>query len=90
MATLEDYVTIIEAAKTLRLHPETVKRLVRQGDLQATKLHNTWLIRKDVLAAFASTYKPSRGPGSRFRRIQEEAARGMSRQAASDTPRAES
>ena len=47
--TLEDYVTAIEAGRQLKVHPETVKRLCRQGDLPAEKLHNTWLIRKEVL-----------------------------------------
>lgn len=75
MAELNDYLTVIQAAEVLRLHPETVKPLCRQGDLQATKIHNTWLVHRDNLAAFVSTYTPGRGPGSRFRRLQEEAAR---------------
>ncbi|MBI4339269.1 MAG: helix-turn-helix domain-containing protein [Chloroflexi bacterium] len=89
MVGLADYLTIIQAAEVLRLHPETVKRLCRQGDIQASKVHNTWLIRKDTLAAFATTYRPTRGPGSRFRRIQEEAARRMASHGESDTPRTE-
>ena len=63
--TLEDYVTAIEAAQRLRVHPETVKRLCRQGDLPARKLRNTWLIRSDVLELFSSTYDPR--PGAKRR-----------------------
>lgn len=85
MAELADYVTIIQAASVLRLHPETVKRLCRQGDIEAAKIHNTWLIHKDTLAAFASGYSPRRGPGSRYRRLQEEAARYLPRQLRFDT-----
>lgn len=85
MAQLDDYLTIIQAARVLRLHPETVKRLCRQGDIPAAKVHNTWLIHKRDLASFSSTYKPSRGPGSRFRRIQEEAARYLPRQLSLDS-----
>ena len=63
--TLEDYVTAIEAGRQLKVHPETVKRLCRQGDLPAEKLHNTWLIRKEVLVQFSKTYNPR--PGAKRR-----------------------
>ena len=58
---LDNYVTVIEASRRLRVHPETVKRLCRQGDLPASKLHNTWLITKETLDSFAATYIPRRG-----------------------------
>ncbi|MCD6453575.1 MAG: helix-turn-helix domain-containing protein [Dehalococcoidales bacterium] len=61
MAPLEDYLNVIEAARRLSVHPETVKRLCRQGDLKATKIHNTWLIRRTVLKDFAVSYVPRRG-----------------------------
>ncbi len=40
----EDYVDVIEAGKKLRIHPETVKRLIGQGTIPATKFSNKWLI----------------------------------------------
>jgi excisionase family DNA binding protein len=58
---LEKYFTVIEAAKRLGIHPDTVKRLCRQGDIPATKLHNTWLIHNDNLEVFAGNYWPKRG-----------------------------
>jgi len=61
MAPLDNYFTVNEASHRLRVHPETVKRLCRQGDLPAIKIHNTWLITKDVLDSFAGTYSPQRG-----------------------------
>ena len=61
MVSLDNYVNVIEAGRRLKIHPETVKRLCRQGDLPATKLHNTWLISKDVLDNFGRTYTPKRG-----------------------------
>lgn len=62
MPVLDDYVSVIEAAKTLGVHWETVKRMCREGRLPAQKVHNMWLIDKDVLAKFASTYdEPRRG-----------------------------
>ena len=57
----DDYFNVIEAARRLKVHPETVKRLCRQGDIPANKLHNTWLIQKDTLDNFAGTYIPHRG-----------------------------
>ncbi len=68
MGLLEDYVNVIEAGRRLKVHPETVKRLCRQGDIPATKIHNTWLIAKDVLNNFAGTYIPK--PGARRRLIE--------------------
>jgi hypothetical protein len=40
MAGLDDYFNVIEASRRLKVHPETVKRLCRQGDLPAVKLHD--------------------------------------------------
>jgi excisionase family DNA binding protein len=61
MVLLDNYFNVIEASHRLKVHPETVKRLCRQGDLPAIKIHNTWLITKDVLDSFAGTYNPQRG-----------------------------
>jgi len=61
MALLDNYFNVIEAGHRLKVHPETVKRLCRQGDLPAIKIHNTWLITKEVLDNFAGTYMPTRG-----------------------------
>jgi len=61
MTTLDGYVTANEAADRLKVHLETVKRLCRQGDLPAVKLHNTWIITRDSLDVFAGTYDSRRG-----------------------------
>ena len=61
MTILDSYFNVIEASRRLKVHPETVKRLCRQGDLPAEKLHNTWLINRDILEDFAATYIPRRG-----------------------------
>jgi len=57
---------VIEAGRRLRIHPETVKRLCRQKDLPAVKLHNTWLISKEILDNFAGTYVSRRGAKKRL------------------------
>ena len=62
MPILDSYMNVIEAATVLGVHWETVKRLCREGRIPAEKIHNKWLINKDVLARFAATYdEPRRG-----------------------------
>jgi len=61
MTPLDGYYNVIEVGRRLKVHPETVKRLCRQGDLPAVKIHNTWLIGEDILDNFAGTYSPRRG-----------------------------
>lgn len=66
MPVLDDYVSVVEASKVLGVHWETVKRMCREGRIPARKVHNMWLIDKDVLAKFASTYdEPRRGKRKR-------------------------
>jgi len=66
MELRDSYFNVIEAGRRLKVHPETVKRLCRQGDLPAIKIHNTWLIKKDILDNFAGTYIPKRGARKRL------------------------
>jgi excisionase family DNA binding protein len=61
MTILSEYATVNEVARRLKVHPETVKRLCRQGDLPAEKIHNTWLVNRTILDLFASTYVPTKG-----------------------------
>ena len=66
MELRDNYFNVIEAGRRLRIHPETVKRLCRQGDLPAIKIHNTWLIARNILGNFAGTYIPKRGARKRL------------------------
>ena len=66
MQLRDNYFNVIEASRRLKVHPETVKRLCRQGDLPAIKIHNTWLIATDTLDNFAGTYNPKRGARRRL------------------------
>ena len=63
---LENYIDVIEASKILNVHPETVRRLIREGKLTATKFGNKWIMERDRLRTFANTYDGSRG---RLRRL---------------------
>ena len=63
---LENYIDVIEASKILNVHPETVKRLIREGKLTATKFGNKWIMELDRLQAFANTYDGRRGKSRRL------------------------
>ena len=56
-----DFLTTLEAASTLNLHPGTIKRLCRLGKLRGEKVNNGWLISKKEVDTFASTYQETRG-----------------------------
>lgn len=59
----DDYADVSFAAERLKIHPESVKRLIRVGKLPARKFANKWFIRKDELEQFAGYYIPR--PGNR-------------------------
>jgi excisionase family DNA binding protein len=59
--SFDDYVTVAEAARRLNIHPESVRRLIRKGELPARKFANTWLIEITTLEQFASNYDPRPG-----------------------------
>ena len=56
-----DFLTTVEAASTLNLHPGTIKRLCRLGKLRGEKVNNGWLIPKIEVETFASNYEETRG-----------------------------
>ncbi len=61
MPILGEYLDVIEAAKMLGVHWETVKRLCREGQIPAQKVHNKWLIHKQDLDKFTKIYSGQRG-----------------------------
>ena len=52
LMSLDEYVTAEEAAQMLRYNPESVRRLVRSGKLQADKMSGVWLIYRDAVRAY--------------------------------------
>jgi excisionase family DNA binding protein len=60
---LDDYVTVTDVAERLGIHPESVRRLIRQGKLPAKKFAQSWLVERDVLEQFANGY--DRRPGNK-------------------------
>lgn len=58
---LEQYAGVKEVSERLNIHPESVRRLIRQGKLPAIKFGNKWLVDKATLEQFASRYDPRPG-----------------------------
>jgi len=52
--TAEQVYTVEEAAKALKVNPETVKRMLRTGKLGAIKIGRLWRIRESDLQTFLS------------------------------------
>lgn len=53
---LENYADVNQVSKRLGIHPESVRRLIRDGKLPAIKFGNKWLVEKSLLEQFASSY----------------------------------
>jgi excisionase family DNA binding protein len=49
MIEARNMLTVDETAKYLSLTPETVRRLIRRGELRATKLGKVWRVSREVL-----------------------------------------
>jgi len=58
---LADVVGVDEVADALGIHPESVRRLIREGRLNARKLGNKWLVSRAYLAGYAGTYRSETG-----------------------------
>jgi excisionase family DNA binding protein len=58
---LDNYAGVEVVCKRLNIHPESVRRLIRQGKLPAIKFGNKWLVEKSVLEQYASRYDPRPG-----------------------------
>lgn len=58
---LDNYVDVQGVAERLNIHPESVRRLIRQGKLPAIKFGNKWLIERATLEQYASHYDPRPG-----------------------------
>lgn len=73
---LNNLVNVLEASHRLGIHPDTVKRLIYRGKLPAVKVGNTWLIDKDELNLFASTYTGKRGAPKKRRLFESHQGTG--------------
>jgi excisionase family DNA binding protein len=68
MSVIDGWLDVVEVSKMLNVHPETVKALIRRGDLPAYKLGSKWLVAEAVASQFATVYnnpsRPKTGPNA--------------------------
>jgi len=56
MPDLAEFMTVDEAAKKLKFHPETVRRLVRSGILDGKKWGREWLVLKSSVENYIKQF----------------------------------
>jgi excisionase family DNA binding protein len=60
MATpFENYLDLVEAARVLAIHPQSLRRLIKQGKVPAVLFAGKYLIERDKM--FKSNYDPRPG-----------------------------
>jgi excisionase family DNA binding protein len=62
LAALPALLTAEEVAAVLRLHPTTIKLLMRNGELPGKKIGGQWRLLKSELFAYLGADQPSPGP----------------------------
>ncbi len=63
----EDILTIREVADYLKVTERTLYRLVKDGELPAFKVGNSWRFRREDISAWIGTQTTSRRGGGRSR-----------------------
>jgi excisionase family DNA binding protein len=54
----QELLTTAEAAKILRMQPDSLSRMIKRGDIPALKIGKRWLIKKDTLDAMLQPSEP--------------------------------
>ena len=57
----DEYFDLVEAARELGIHPQSLRRLIKQGKVPATLFAGKYLIERDKLDMFKSSYDPRPG-----------------------------
>ena len=58
----DDYLDLVEAAGELGIHPQSLRRLIKQKRVPAVLFAGKYLIERDKLEMFKSNYDPAPGP----------------------------
>ncbi|MHB8578132.1 MAG: helix-turn-helix domain-containing protein [Dehalococcoidia bacterium] len=62
MATpFENYLDLVEAARLLSIHPQSLRRLIKHGKVPAVLFAGKYLIERDKVEMFKSNYDPRPG-----------------------------
>ena len=64
----DNYFDLVEAARDLQIHPQSLRRLIKQKKIPATLFAGKYLIERDKLEMFKANYdpRPGRKPVSRL------------------------
>ena len=57
MITMDDLLTVEEVAQKLKMHPDTVARLLRAGKIPAYKLEGSWRVKQSDLDQYVEDRK---------------------------------
>ena len=57
----DDYLDLVEAARELAIHPQSLRRLIKQKRVPAVLFAGKYLIERDKLEMFKSNYDPRPG-----------------------------
>ena len=63
-----NYLTANEVATQLKITPQYVRKLIKEGHLEATKIGTQWVVPPEKLAQYMETYKPTIEPDDHERR----------------------
>jgi excisionase family DNA binding protein len=62
---VDEWLTVTEAAQLIGYHPDTVRKLVRAGEIQSRKFGPLWQVNRAALLAYVARVKKlgeKRGP----------------------------
>lgn len=57
----DEYYDLVEAARELDIHPQSLRRLIKQKKIPATMFAGKYLIERDKLEMFKANYDPRPG-----------------------------
>ena len=57
----DNYLDLVEAARTLGIHPQSLRRLIKQKKVPALLIAGKYLIERDKLEMFKANYDPRPG-----------------------------
>jgi excisionase family DNA binding protein len=57
----DNYLDLVEAARMLNIHPQSLRRLIKQKKVPAVLFAGKYLIRRPELEQFKSNYDPRPG-----------------------------
>ena len=57
----DNYLDLVEAARFLAIHPQSLRRLIKQGKVPAVLFAGKYLVERDKLEMFKANYDPRPG-----------------------------